>query len=533
MSDNGQQPEAGEGRRRRGSGGAEARRAARRGAGVKQLPYIRRKISEFEVLNEEGLQLIENNADIILQEIGIEIRDDEESVALFKAAGADIQKIAGPKGEPAARVRFSKGLPRSIIQKTAPRTFIQHARNPERSVEIGGKSTVFAPVYGPPFVRGLAGERRYGTIEDFRNLVKLAYMAPSLHHSGGTVCEPVDVSVHKRHLDMVYSHIRYSDKPFMGSVTHPLRAEDSVTLAKIAFGEEFVDRNCVMINLINVNSPMIYDATMLGALKVYARANQATIVTPFILSGAMSPVSQAGTLTQVLAEVLAGAALTQLCRPGAPVVFGVFASSMSMQSGAPTFGTPEPALVIYGAAQLARRLGIPFRSGGSLCASKLPDAQAAYESAQTLLPTLLAGTNFVLHAAGWLEGGLVSSFDKFIMDVDQCAMMHRLAEGIDLTENGQAMEAIREVRGSGQTHFLGSAHTRANFETAFYRSFVSDNNSFEQWTAEGQKRTEQLAHGVAEKWLNDYEAPPIDPAIDEALNAFITKKKASLPDAFT
>ena len=477
-----------DGRRRRASGGAEARRTARRGQGPVQLPAIVRKIKPFEILGEEGLQLIEANADTILQEIGVEIRDDDEVIELWKKAGASID---------GTRVRFPKGLCRSIIQATAPESFTQHARNAARSVEIGGNTTVFAPVYGPPFVRGLDGERRYGTIEDFRNLVKLAYMAPSLHHSGGTVCEPVDVPVNKRHLDMVYSHIRYSDKPFMGSVTHPLRAEDSVAMAKIVFGDKFVDENCVMINLINVNSPMIYDGTMLGALKVYARAGQACITTPFILSGAMSPVSQAGTLTQVLAEVLVGAATTQLVRKGAPVVFGVFASSMSMQSGAPTFGTPEPSLVIYGAAQLARRLGIPFRSGGSLCASKLCDAQAAYESAQTLIPTLMAGTHFVLHAAGWLEGGLVSSFDKFIMDVDQCAMMQRFAAGIDLSENGQALSAIREVRGNNLTHFLGSKHTQDNFETAFYRSMVADNNSFEQWTAEGGQGTPQQARGVA------------------------------------
>ncbi len=512
------------GRRKRGSGGADARRAARLGQGPVQLPYIQRKINNYEILDEAGLAIIEGNADLILEEIGIEFREDDEVLELWRKAGAH---VAG------TRVRFPRGLCRSIIQKTAPQSFIQHARNPERSVEIGGKATVFAPVYGPPFVRGIDGERRYGTIEDFRNLVRLAYMAPSMHHSGGTVCEPVDVPVHKRHLDMVHAHIKYSDKPFMGSVTHPLRAEDSVTMAKIVFGDKFVDENCVLINLINVNSPMIYDGMMLGALKVYAAANQATIVTPFILSGAMSAVSQAGTLTQVLAEVLTGAALTQLIRPGAPVVFGVFASSMSMQSGAPTFGTPEPSLVIYGAAQLARRLGIPFRSGGSLCASKLPDAQAAYESAQTLIPTLLAGTNFVLHAAGWLEGGLVSSFDKFIMDVDQCSMMQAFANGIDLSENGQALDAIREVRGGNLTHFLGTAHTRRNFETAFYRSTVADNNSFEQWSAEGEQRTEQKANGLAARWLREYQAPALDAAIDDALVEFIAKKKAILPDSLT
>ena len=520
-----------QGRRKRGAGGADARRALRASQSLVQMPYIRRLIEPYNILNEEGLAIIEANADTILQEVGIEIREDPESVEMFRKAGADCKAL--DNHPEFVRVRFPKGLPRSIIQKTAPKIFTQHARNPERSVQIGGNATVFAPVYGPPFVRALDGERRYGTIADFRDLVRLTYMAPSLHHSGGTVCEPVDIPVNKRHLDMVEAHIRYSDKPFMGSVTHPLRAEDSVDMAKLTFGEKFVDENCVMISLINANSPMIYDATMLGALKVYAKANQGTIVTPFILSGAMSPVAQAGTLTQVLAEVLAGACLTQLCRPGAPVIFGVFASSMSMQTGAPTFGTPEPSLVIYGAAQLARRLGLPFRSGGSLCASKLPDAQAAYESAQTLIPTLMAGTNFVLHAAGWLEGGLVSSFDKFVMDVDQCAMMQRFAAGIDMSENGQALDAIRETRNAGKTHFLESAHTRANFETAFYRSMVANNDSYEQWLAEGQKRTEDKAHGLAEKWLKDYEAPALDPAIGDALTEFVAKKKASFPDAFT
>ena len=518
------------GRRKRGSGGAEARRALRKDQGLVQLPYIHRKIAPYNILSEESLVILEANADTILQKVGIEIREDDESVEMFRKAGGTCTVLDTPDK---VRIRFPKGLLRSIIQKTAPNAFMQHARNPERTVEIGNNSTVFAPVYGPPFVRGLDGERRYGTIADFENIVRLAYMAPSLHHSGGTVCEPVDVAVNKRHLDMVAAHIRYSDKPFMGSVTHPMRAEDSVAMAELVFGKDFVDKNCVLINLINVNSPMIYDNTMLGSLKVYARANQATIVTPFILSGAMSPVAQAGTLTQVLAEVLCGAALTQLCRPGAPVVFGVFASSMSMQTGAPTFGTPEPSMVIYGAAQLARRLGIPFRSGGSLCASKLPDAQAAYESANTLIPTLMAGTHFVLHAAGWLEGGLVSSFDKFIMDVDQCAMMQRFAAGIDMSENGQAMDAIRETRNAGKTHFLESAHTRANFETAFYRSMVANNDSYEQWLAEGEQRTEQKAHGIAEKWLKDYEAPALDPAINEAVTDFVKRKKASFPDAFT
>jgi trimethylamine--corrinoid protein Co-methyltransferase len=427
-------------------------------------------------------------------------------------------------------VRFPRGLCRQLLN-SAPATFTQHARNPQRSVEIGGRNTVFAPVYGPPFIRNLDDGRRYATIEDFRNFVKLAYLAPAMHHSGGTLCEPVDLPVNKRHLDMVYAHIRYSDKPFMGSVTHPLRARDSVEMAKLVFGDSFVDENCVLINLINANSPMVFDATMLGALKVYARAGQATIISPFILAGAMSPVTVAGTLTQILAEALAGMAFTQLCRPGAPVVFGTFASSISMQSGAPTFGTPEPALVLYGAGQLARRIGVPFRSGGSLCGAKTADAQAAYESAQTRMPTLLAGVNFALHAAGWLEGGLVASYEKFIMDVDQCAMMQRFAQGVDLSPNGQALDAIREV-GPG-SHYLGCAHTQANFKTAFYRSPVADNNSFEQWQADGGLTHEQRANTLYKKWLQDYQEPPLDAAVDEALNAYMARKKESFPDAFT
>jgi trimethylamine--corrinoid protein Co-methyltransferase len=274
---------------------------------------------------------------------------------------------------------------------------------------------------------------------------------------------------------------------------------------------------------------MTFDDTMLGALKVYARYNQATVISPFILAGAMSPVTVAGTLAQVLAEVLAGAAFAQLVRPGAPVVFGTFASSISMQSGAPTFGTPEPALVTYGAAQLARRLGIPFRSGGSLCASKIPDAQAAYESANTLQSTILAGVNFALHSAGWLEGGLAMGYEKFVMDADQCSMQLAFAAGVDMSENGQGMDAIREV-GPGN-HFLGCAHTQANFETAFWRSNIADNNSFEQWQAEGEQDAARRANTLYKKMLADYVPPEIDPGVAEGLAEFVTKKKAAAPDS--
>ena len=397
-------------------------------------------------------------------------------------------------------------------------------------MQVGGNATVFAPAYGSPFVHDLDKGRRYATIDDFHNFVKLAYQSPHMHLSGGTVCEPVDIPVHKRHLDMVYAHLRYSDKPFMGSVTATERAQDSVDLARIAFGDDFVEGNTVMTSLINASSPMAWDASMLGAAEVYARNMQATMISPFILAGAMAPVTVAGVAAQTLAEALAGMAFVQLVRPGAPMVFGSFASSMSMQTGAPTFGTPEPALVLYTVAALARRLGVPFRSGGNLCASKVPDAQAAAESMATLIPAMMGGVNFMLHAAGWLEGGLAMGYEKFVIDADQCGLMARFVDGVDLSENGQAMDAIREV-GPGQ-HFLGTAHTYANFETAFARSEVANNDSFEQWEEDGSLDAAQRANGIWKQMLADYEAPAIDEAVDEALLDFIARRKDVLPDSF-
>ena len=507
---------------RRRSGGRAARQAARaETAAADVLPYLTRTMSPFEVVSEEGLALIEDNAETILEELGMDFRDYPSALELLKSAGAEID------GE---RVRFPRGMCREIITANAPAIYTHHARNPERSVQVGGNATVFVPAYGSPFVHDLDNGRRYATIEDFHNFVKLAYKSPHMHLSGGTVCEPVDIPVSKRHLDMVYAHIRYSDKPFMGSVTAAERAQDSVDLAKIAFGEEFVAENTVMTSLINASSPMAWDATMLGAAEVYAHNMQATMISPFILAGAMAPVTVAGVAAQTLAEALAGMTFVQLVRPGAPVVFGSFASSMSMQTGAPTFGTPEPALVLYIVAALARRLGVPFRSGGNLCASKIPDAQAAAESMATLIPAIMGGVNFMLHSAGWLEGGLAMGYEKFVIDADQCGLMGKFVNGVDLSENGQAMDAIREV-GPGQ-HFLGTAHTYANFETAFARSEVANNDSFEQWEEDGSLDTAQRANGIWKQMLADYEAPPLDDAVDEALLEFIARRKDVLPDSF-
>ena len=506
--------------RRSRSGGGSARRAERTAISVETERYIDRNIPLYEFLDNATLELIEYNAETVLEEIGVNFVDSPAALERWRSVGATIE------GE---RVRIPRGLARKLC-KTAPSKFIQHARNPERSVEIGGKTLVTAPVYGPPFVRDRDGGRRYATIADFQKFVKLGYMSKYLHHSGGTVCEPTDIPVNKRHLDMLMAHMVFSDKPFMGSVTEPSRAQDSVDMCGILFGKEFIQKNTVMTSLININSPLTFDSVMMGALEVFAKNNQASIISPFIVGGAMAPVSIVGTLTQVLAEVLAGIAYSQILNPGCPVIFGTFVTSIDMNSGAPTFGTPEASQILYGAGQLARRMNLPFRSGGGLCGSKLPDAQAAYETANTLNAALLGGVNFMLHSCGWLEGGLVSSFEKFVMDADQLGTLHKMALGVSADENGQAMDAIREVGPSG--HYLGCEHTQNNFKEAFWRSNLFDYKPFETWYEEGARDTYTLAAERVAHQLATYQQPPLDPKILAALEDYVAQKKATMPDAF-
>ncbi len=481
-------------------------------------PYITRAIPPYAVLGEEGLQRIEHTADRILAEVGIDIRDDEDCLALFRKAGAKIDGM---------RVRFEPGHLREIL-KTAPSSFVQHARNPARSVRIGGDSVVFSPAYGSPFVMDLDRGRRYGTLEDFQNFVKLAYACPWLHHSGGTVCEPTDIPVNKRHLDMVYAHMRYSDKAYMGSITSEERAEDSIAMSRILFGVDFVDQHCVILGNVNVNSPMLWDGTMTKAARAYARANQAAVIVPFILGGAMGPVTNAGAIAQSLAETMVGCAITQLERPGAPVIFGNFLSSMSLRSGSPTFGTPEPAVGSMVVGQLARRLGLPLRCAGSFTTSKLPDGQAMQESVMSMLSAVHCGANFILHSAGFLDGLLSMSYEKFMMDADFCGALHSYLAGVVVDDNSLALPAFHEVPPGG--HFLGSAHTLANYTTAFFDSTMSDNTPFETWQEAGKTDSAQRANKRWKTALAEYQAPPMDIAMDEALQDFVQRKKQSVTD---
>ncbi|MCP4328646.1 MAG: trimethylamine methyltransferase family protein [Alphaproteobacteria bacterium] len=520
MHDLNTDPSPGSAAVRRGRRGGRSARVARNAArdAVPRCAVITRKAPVYDLLGEEALQRIEAHADWILREIGIEFRGDEEALRLFKDAGATVT------GE---RVRFDAGLARTLCS-SAPKSFRMEGRDSASSITLGGDHVVFMPAYGPPFVTDLEHGRRYATIEDFRNFVKLAYASPWLHHSGGTVCEPVDVPANKRHLDMVYAHLRFSTKPFMGSVTAPERAADSIAMARLVFGDACLEENCVIQGNINVNSPLVYDHVMSGALKVYARANQSVVVSPFILGGAMGPVTQPALLAQAHAEAMAGIALSQLVRRGAPVVYGNFLSTMNLKTGAPTFGTPEANLSTFAIAQLCRRLGLPLRCGGHLTASKVADGQAMQESVASMMAGILAGSNFVFHAAGWLEGGLTMGYEKFVMDLDHCAMMHRMMAGLTVDSNELAADAYREA-GPGET-FLGTAHTLAHFETANCISELADTTPYEQWVENGRHDLERRAHGRWKDMLAAYQAPALDPATDEALQDFMARRKSALPD---
>lgn len=479
---------------------------------------VQRRIPVYDLLDEEELVRLEDQADWILKEIGIEFRNDPEAIELFRQAGATVD------GE---RIRFDPGHARYLCS-TAPCAFRMHARDPSRDIVVGGDHIVLCPAYGSPFVTDLDRGRRYASVADFENFVKLTYMTPWLHHSSGTVCEPVDVAVNKRHLDMVYAHLRLSTKPFMGSVTAPQRARDSIDMARIVFGDEFVDGHCVIQGNINVNSPLVYDEVMSGALKEYARANQGIVLSPFILGGAMGPVTQPALLAQSHAEAMVGIALGQLVRPGSPAVYGNFLTTMDLRTGAPTFGTPEANLSAFAIGQLCRRLGLPLRCGGHYTSSKVADGQAMQESVAGMMAGLLAGANFIHQSAGWLEGGLTIGYEKFVMDADHCGMMLRMMAGLTIDDETLAREAYREA-GPGKT-FLGTAHTYTHFRFANHQSELTDSTPYEQWTEAGSRDLQIRANECWKRMLAEYEAPPIEPGVDEALRDFVRKRRNAEPD---
>lgn len=499
----------------------QARSSTLDGAYAPAAPFVTRVLPYFDPLNEEQLRRLEAQVDWILQEVGLAFRDDPEALELWRVSGANV------KGD---LVRAPADWIRALCAQ-APSQFRQLARNPERSVTIGGNHQVFGPVYGSPFVRDLERGRRYGDLAAFRDLVRLTHMLPSLHHGGFVTCEPCDVPVSKRHLDMLLAHMTLSDKPHLGAITEKSRAQDSIDMAEIVFGADVMERNCVIMANVNTNSPLLVDRVVTEAVRVYSSRGQGLVVVPFILSGAMGPVSTAASIAQAMAEAMMVCAYVQLVRPGAPFVLGNFLSSMSLKTGAPTFGMPEPVLSNYVIGQLARRAGLPLRCGGALTASKIEDAQAAYESADSMHSTMLAGAHYVLHAAGWLEGGLCTGFEKLVMDADRLGAYQKiLQQGLDTSHEAMARDAYGEVGPGG--HFLGSGHTMRHYQDAFYEPKLSDSENVENWEDRGSLDMRARAYDRWNDLLRAYEEPQIDIAMKEELEAFVVKRKEELPDAW-
>ena len=497
--------------------GRAARKKARTEKPVAFLPELDRRIPVVDLMTPNQLERIHDATMSLLETKGIEFRDDE-SADLWKTAGARVD---------GHRVRIDRGHLMELIA-TVPETYTMVGRNPARSVTLGRMKQVFTPAYGSPNVLDLDGQRRYGTLDDFTAFAKLAHMSPAMHLSGGVLCEPLDIPVPKRHLHMVYGLIKHSDKPFMGMVTARERAEDTVAMARILFGDDFVDNNTVMTSIANCNSPLVWDQTMLDAAKVYAAANQAMLYTPFVLGGASTPASTVGSLVQINAEALAGIAFSQLVRRGAPAVYGQWLATVSMKSGAPMAGTPEICHMNMLVGQMARHYRVPWRCSGGCSSAKIVDAQAGYESARNMYGVMMSGANFVLSTAGYMEGALTQSYAKFVLDAEQMEMFYRLGQGVDFGELEAALETMNEIEPGG--HYLGTSHTLENFEKAFVMPELMNHDSFEQWQADGGEDANERAVSRAKRMLADYEPPPLDEAIDEALRDFVARRERELPD---
>ena len=478
---------------------------------------FRNSMPRYEILSEDALATLDGGWKRIVSEIGVEFVSDR-ALELFRQAGQKVEDQC---------VIFDPDFVLEQVAK-APRAFDVQARNPAHTVHIGDDAMVFGSVYGPPFVRE-GDVRRDAHLSDFHSFAKLAQSFPAIDSAGGVVCEPEDAPLDSRHLDMTYALQTLTDKIYMGNVVSGENARDTLAMTEILFGgREAVEATPATISLINCNSPLRWDERMLEAQFEYSAANQPVVLTPFLLMGAMSPVSIPATLAQQMAEALTGIALSQLIRPGAPVIFGSFLSNIDMQSGSPCFGTPESAIGLLCTGQIARRFGLPVRSGGGLTSSQTPDAQAGYESLMTMLPTFLAGINWIMHSAGWLEGGLVASYEKYVLDVQVLEMLQHEFTPLEIDEASLAFGAHDEVRHGG--HFLGAAHTMERFRTCFYRPFVNSSDNYDRWMRGGAKDAAARAADVARKRIDEYEAPPLDEAIREELAAYVTRRRRELGD---
>lgn len=482
---------------------------------------FRNRMPRYEVLSAEAMATLDAGWRRLVSEIGVEFMSDR-ALQLFQDAGQKVDE----------NTVFLD--PEFVLEQVAkaPSEFDVQARNPENNIHIGGDAMAFGAVYGPPFVRE-GDVRRDGSFEDFQAFAKLAQGFGVLDSAGGVITEPNDTPLDSRHLDMTYALQTLTDKVYMGNVVSGTNAADTLAMTSILFGgrelgREVIEATPATISLINCNSPLRWDDRMLESLFEYTSANQPVVLTPFLLMGAMSPVTIPAALVQQIAEALSGIALAQLIRPGAPVIFGSFLSNIDMQSGSPTFGTPESGLGLLCTGQIARHFGLPFRTGGGLTSSQVPDAQAGYEALMTLLPTFLAGANWVMHSAGWLEGGLVASYEKFIVDIELLQMLQHEFTPLEIDEASLAFDAHQEVGHGG--HFLGAAHTMERFRTCFYRPLLSSADNYERWMRGGALDAAQRASEIWRAKLEEYEQPPLDDAVRQELEEYVVRRRAELGD---
>ncbi len=503
--------------RRRGRG---ARRAARLEQTIEWWPELTRGIPYLDIVPPEQLERIHDASMTLLEEVGIEFRDDE-SIDMWKAAGAKVDGY---------RVYLDREQVMELIS-TAPSEYTMTARNPEHSVSLGGRKTVFTPAYGAPFILDMENRRRHATLDDFHNFSKMAYMEPAMHMTGGVLVEPMDVPVPHRHLEMTHSLLKHSDKPLMGSVTSRERAEQSLHMMGIVFGHDVIKDMTVSTSLANCNSPLVWDQTMLDAVKVYASSNQAMLFSPFVLGGASTPASTVGAVAQLSAEALAGVAFMQLVRPGSPSVYGQWTATVAMNSGAPLAGTPEIDHINMLVGQLARFYGLPWRCSGGCSSSKLVDAQAGYEAARNMYGVLMAGANFVLSTTGYLESALCQSYAKAALDGEQMRMMYRLGKGVDMDELDPAMAAVREIEPGD--HYLGTEHTLANFETAFFMPELMDGEAYENWNAAGRVDANTRGLNMVTKILGEYQEPKLEDSVLEELTDYRDRMKAEIPEGLS
>lgn len=500
---------------RRGRG---ARKAVRQTRDFTMLPALKRALPLTEPMSPEQIEKIDAASMAILEDVGVVFRDP---IALedWRKAGADV------RGE---TVHLDRGLIRDLI-KTIPSTFTYNARNPANNLPFGADHMIFVPMTGAPYLRDLDDVRRNPTLEDLANFHKLSHMLPALHSSAHHIVEPMDHAISHRHLQITYSSMKHSDKTFMGMTTSPKNAEDVMEMCAILFGEDFLETHPVCTGNCNGNSPLVWDETMLGALRAFSKRNQPILCSPFVLGGANTPASVAPTVAQLNAEALSALAYTQVIRRGAPAIYGHYLSTVSMKSGAPMAGTPEISLMNFMIGQMARHYDIPWRTSNTLGGAKTFDAQAGYESATTMMAGILSGANYLWHSAGWNEAGMHCSMAKFVVDAEQCAMAYRMAEGVRWDDFDEALTAVRDVGPGG--HYLGHPHTLENFQRAFFMPELFDNNSIEQWQAEGAIEINERALAHTRSLLRDYEEPKLDPGTDEALRDYIARREREIPAA--